>query len=1031
MTATRRTFLAGVGSAAAAAATAAAAAPSATAAKAVKSAKARNGARPNFHPTSLAPEFSVDASGALRINPDQQVSYTSCLGCTTQCGVRVRVDRKTGKVLRVAGNPYHPLSAVNPLPMAASVRDSFAALAGARGQQARATACGRGNAMVEQMHSPLRVKTPLKRVGPRGAGQWLPISFEQLVREVVEGGDLFGEGPVEGLRALRDLKTPIDPAQPQLGMKVNQVALLSSLNDGREPFARRFVQQSFGSINYVGHGSYCGGSYRSAAGAIFGDMKALAHGKPDIEHAEFVLFVGTAPGNAGNPFKRQGAQLAQARADGRLTYVVVDPVLTQADSQPSADRSAWLPIRPGTDGALAMAMIRWMIDHDRCDTRFLSQPSAAAAEAAGEAAWSNATHLVIVEPGHAREGRFLRASDLGATVAEADRYGDKDAFIALSADGAPQPHVQMKTAARLVVDQKIDAAGTALAVKSAFALLAESARAHSIASYAEACGVPAARIVALAQEFSSHGKRAVVNVHGGTMAGNGFYNAYALLMLNTLVGNLNRKGGQLMGGGAFRDAGAGPRYDLENFPGKVKFAGTPIGRNVPYERSAEFARKKAAGKPYPAEAPWWPNAPQLSTEWFSATANGYPYPLKALILWSTNPVYGIPGLRAQALAALADPRALPLVIAVDPFINETSTYADYLVPDALLYESWGWAAPWSGVPARTSTARWPVLAPATGRTADGEPIGIESFFIALAKAMSLPGFGADAIADMDGRRYPLDRAEDWYLRGGANIAFAGKAPVPPASDEDLLLSGVERLRKDLTATLKPDEWRQVAALYTRGGRFQPLAETFEPARPEFAAARYGKPLNVYHEPLGSTRHSMTGTRLSGVPAWTPPAFADGTPVRARYPATDWPLLMMSFKSPLQNSYSLGAGRLRALRRSNTVALHPDDAQTLGLADGDRARLRTPAGSAIVTVSLREGVARGVLAVEHGFGHRELGARAHRIGAVTQPTIEGLDAGFNLNDLGLPDPTRRGASVWLDPVAGSAVRNGIPAALAKA
>ncbi len=181
-------------------------------------------------------------------------------------------------------------------------------------------------------------------------------------------------------------------------MRVNQVALLSSVNDGREAFARRFVQQSFGSINYVGHGSYCGGSYRSAAGAVFGDMKAMAHGKPDIEHAEFVLFVGTAPGNAGNPFKRQGAQLAQARADGKLAYVVVDPVLTQADSQASADRSHWLPIRPGTDGALAMAMIRWMIDNDRCDTRFLSQPSLPAAEAAGEAAWSNATHLVIVEP---------------------------------------------------------------------------------------------------------------------------------------------------------------------------------------------------------------------------------------------------------------------------------------------------------------------------------------------------------------------------------------------------------------------------------------------------------------------------------------------------------------------------------------------------------------------------------------------------------------------------------------------------------
>jgi hypothetical protein len=35
---------------------------------------------------------------------------TQCFGCWTQCGVRVRVDTEQGKVLRIAGNPYHPLS---------------------------------------------------------------------------------------------------------------------------------------------------------------------------------------------------------------------------------------------------------------------------------------------------------------------------------------------------------------------------------------------------------------------------------------------------------------------------------------------------------------------------------------------------------------------------------------------------------------------------------------------------------------------------------------------------------------------------------------------------------------------------------------------------------------------------------------------------------------------------------------------------------------------------------------------------------
>ena len=77
---------------------------------------------------AAAPEFTVDpATGKLQPNPAQQVSYTACLGCTTQCGVRVRVDKESGRVIRVAGNPYSPLSTEPHLPMKASVRDSLIA----------------------------------------------------------------------------------------------------------------------------------------------------------------------------------------------------------------------------------------------------------------------------------------------------------------------------------------------------------------------------------------------------------------------------------------------------------------------------------------------------------------------------------------------------------------------------------------------------------------------------------------------------------------------------------------------------------------------------------------------------------------------------------------------------------------------------------------------------------------------------------------------------------------------------------------
>ncbi len=1011
MTATRRTVLKAGGAVGALAVFAAG--YSETAAKLIKGATAGETPAHKLFGDAPEPEFRV-ANGTLSVNPAQQVSYTMCMGCTTYCGVRVRVDKATGKVLRVAGNPYSPLSADPFLPFDTPVRQSFLAVAREQGLKHRSTACGRGNAVLEQMDSPFRVLQPMKRVGPRGSGQWQPIAFDQLVQELTEGGDLFGEGRIEGLKALRDLKTPIDPERPDLGPKVNQVAMILATDDGRESFVRRFLQQSYGTQNVVGHGSYCGGAYRSGSGAMFGNVKTMPHAKPDWHNAEFVIFMGTAPANAGNPFKRQGTLLAAARSDGKMNYVVVDPVLNHSETMAVRARARWVPIKPGTDGALAMAMIRWIVENERFDAKYLSQPGQKAAEAAGEANFSNATHLVVVEKDHPRNGRFLRGSDMGMTVGEADKYGEKDPFVVLDA-ATSQPVIadQAGGAAVLFHDGPVVTPAGPLACKTSLTLLCEQAMRFTLEQYSADCGVPLETIIFLARELTSHGKKACVSAHGGMMAGNGFYNAYAAMMLNTLIGNLNWKGGTLFSGGRFApDKG---RYVLDTFEGEVKPKGTPLGRNVPYEKSTEFARKKEAGKPYPAEAPWFPNAPGLATEWLASMAAGYPYPVKALLFWSANPVYGIPGAQAH-LAMLKDPKTLPLIVAIDPFINETSSLADYIVPDSLMYESWGFAGAWAGVPTRMTTARWPVVEPKA-------PVGMETLFIALAKAMALPGFGADAIADAQGNKYPLDRPEDWYMRGAANIAFGGKQPVADATDDDLALTGTDRLVPALIATLKPDEWRKAAAIFAKGGRTQPQAQTYDGDK---AANPFKGMMHVYNEGVGAAKSAVTGKRFVGTPTWTPPAFADGTPVRKAYPEAEWPFQLVSFKSPLQNSYSIGAAALRRLQRDNPAIVHVDDAARLGVKTGDRIRLSTPGGSVVATALVRHGVRQGVVAVEHGWGHKEMGARAHRIGAAQQPAQPELAAGVNLNDLGLTDPTRKDRGIFTDPVAGTSVRQGLPA-----
>ncbi len=57
-----------------------------------------------------------------------------------------------------------------------------------------------------RLYDPFRVVKPLKRVGERGSGKWAAISWNQAITEIVQGGDLFGEGTVTGLTQIKESK---------------------------------------------------------------------------------------------------------------------------------------------------------------------------------------------------------------------------------------------------------------------------------------------------------------------------------------------------------------------------------------------------------------------------------------------------------------------------------------------------------------------------------------------------------------------------------------------------------------------------------------------------------------------------------------------------------------------------------------------------------------------------------------------------------------------------------------------------------
>ncbi len=975
---------------------------------------------------SLSPEYQIK-EGKLLSNSEQIVCNTQCMGCWTLCGVRARVDLKTNQVIRIAGNPYHPLSADEFFDFDMSVSQAEVLLGGEQGLDNRSTACARGSAFLESINSPYRITRPLKRVGKRGEGKWKTISFEQLVQEVIQGGDLFGEGHVDGLKAIRNLDELINPQQPDLGPKANQLLVTFAGPEGRQPLLQRFANKSFGTLNFGSHGSYCGASYRSGSGAFMKDFDNQTHAKPDWDHCEFILFIGTSPAQAGNPFKRQARQLAKKRTEDNFNYVVVSPRLEMTSTQASQNNH-WIPIKPGEDLALVMAMLYWIIENRRFNSDYLSRPSLVSAQNAGHASYSNATHLFITDPKHPQYGQALRLTDIKEVDVDVNDKVEENLMLVKDTSSGELMPTKAVSQAELFVNETVTLKdGSHVAVMSAMSLLWESCQTKTIQEYADICGVEASLIEKLAEEFTSHQHKSAAITHGGTMHSTGFYTSWAILLLNAMVGNMNKKGGMFVNAGKFKDFGDGPQYNLSDFPNMVKPKGTNLARSKKaYENSSEFKQKVKNGEnPYPAKAAWFPFTGGQMTEMLASALQGYPYQLKAWISNMTNPVYGLTSLNFF-VDKLKDPKVLPLFVAIDSFMNETTALADYIVPDTHNFESWGFSTPWGGVPTRASTARWPIISSPNEKTQDGQTINMESFIIALAKKMQLPGFGENAIKDKEGVFHPLNCAEDFFLRAGANIAFHG-SPIADATSQDMLITGVTRLMPQLEQTLKSDEILKVANLYCKGGRFAPHKSAWKGDNMGF---QWQNCLQIWNSTVATSKHHSNGKNYAGCPSYMPARFADGSLLEEHYKKSEWEFNLISFKSNLMSSITAPLLRLYSIKPEGIVAMNRQDAKQKGINHGDLIKLTTPSHSAHLQIIVIDGVSPGTIAIEHGYGHKQLGASSYEI---DETKIEGnakIKRGINLNDFGIIDHTKTIQSPWEDWVCGSVVRQGIPAKIEK-
>lgn len=526
-----------------------------------------------------------------------------CAGCYNCCGVLVhRVD---GRIVEVKGDPKAPNS--------------------------KGYICAKGIVRAVDIHHPARVKKPLKRTNPaKGIGVdpgWQEISWDEAMTITV--------------RELRKVREK-DPR----GLILSHFDIAGYRLSGA--FGR-----AFGTVNmHWNRADYCGSASHPAWLITNGTLNS----EVDFSRCRYVVLWGTQLGHMVNTISlTAGSELAHGRRKGHK-LVVVDPFCSNAASK--ADE--WVPVKPGTDGALALAMLHVMVNElGMVDVPFLKHQT-------------NGCYLVKAD------GHYLRDAASGKPLVWDLADGRAKTFDAAD-----------------LADPSIDGGVTVNgdAVKPAFQVLKEHLATIDVEEMSRICTIPVEQIRRVTREFcetASIGSSIEVDGHvlpfrpvgidykrGMAAHRGGMNSCFAIHMLNLLVGAVDVPGGQ---------RGVNP-------VGPYWSAGiSSDGLIIPSDFIAKY------NKPYPGRKAAVPQTLDLQELFPVALFTrglyplgidepkkyGIPYEAEAMIHGRTNHMLNShdPGAMAETL------KTLKFQLSIVQFIDETAEFADVILPDAHDLERW-------------------------------------------------------------------------------------------------------------------------------------------------------------------------------------------------------------------------------------------------------------------------------------------------------------------------------------------------------
>lgn len=340
--------------------------------------------------------------------------------------------------------------------------------------------CLKGLSHVQRVYDPDRLKYPVKRVGERGAGKWERISWDEAIDTITTkwkelqakyGRDTISFSKTSGNYGSLAMNYP--------NKLVNYLGATSILPVNDSAFG-------FGTMNAFGFGLFFNGNEPK-----------------DTANAKCILIWGSNPTEAQiqnwhfiKEAKRNGAKI-----------IAIDPNFTTT----AAKADIYIPIKPGTDGVLALAMTNVAITEKFIDAPFIQK--------------SSVGPFLVKES----DGKYLRETDLGGAGTD---------FIVW--DGTANKYGTSKTVASPAINGTYTING--IKVTTAYDLLVKSVKNYTPEEAEKTCGVPADKIREITRMYCQNMPGTIYFGYGPDRYVNGHYAYYAASALSIIVGNVGKKG---------------------------------------------------------------------------------------------------------------------------------------------------------------------------------------------------------------------------------------------------------------------------------------------------------------------------------------------------------------------------------------------------------------------------------------------------------------------------------------------------------